>query len=461
MGFHIRRFFSRRDGNVAIVVALCALPMLMVTAMGVDYGMAADRQIKLNAFADAAALASVTPTMMAGTTTAAVTAAQNTFNAQASTLSNVSYSPSNLTVTISTTGALRTTTVAYKTTYSMMFPHVFGASTITLQGSSTANAGMAPNIDFYLLLDSSPSMAIAATQADITTMVNNTSSQGGCAFACHETNPAVDNLGNAKNVTCTTGTKSFPSGGEDNYALARCLGVTLRIDLLNQAAQNLMSAATTKEEQYNANAQSTTASTSCLKASQTTGCYRMGIYSFDVNFNAIQALTANLATATTSAANVSMLTVYANNYLTSSNQNSDADTNYDNAMKNITAVMPNPGSGTTATGDTPQEVLFFVTDGVEDESVSGGRQQSLMNNSYCTTLKNKGIRIAVLYTEYLPLPTNSWYDTYIQGFQANIGTTPQSCASPGLYYEVQTGGDISGALTSLFQLAVQSAYLSK
>ena len=29
--------------------------------------------------------------------------------------------------------------------------------------------------------------------------------------------------------------------------------------------------------------------------------------------------------------------------------------------------MPTPGNGTNVAGDKPQEVLFFVTDGVEDE----------------------------------------------------------------------------------------------
>jgi hypothetical protein len=65
--------------------------------------------------------------------------------------------------------------------------------------------------------------------------------------------------------------------------------------------------------------------------------------------------------------------------------------------------MPNPGGGTRIAGDTPQEVLFF-TGGVEDETVNGSRVQSLMDPSYCTTIKNRGIRIAVLYTTYGPLP---------------------------------------------------------
>jgi hypothetical protein len=59
--------------------------------------------------------------------------------------------------------------------------------------------GDPPKIDFYLLLDNSPSMAVAATPADVTT--NATSSQGGCAFACHESDPAADSLGNPEEST--------------------------------------------------------------------------------------------------------------------------------------------------------------------------------------------------------------------------------------------------------------------
>jgi hypothetical protein len=130
-------------------------------------------------------------------------------------------------------------------------------------------------------------------------------------------------------------------------------------------------------------------------------------------------------------------------------------------MNGVNTAMPAPGNGSNIVGDKPQEVLFFVTDGVEDENVSGTRQESLMDNGWCTTIKNRGIRIAVLYTEYLPLPTNPWYMSHISSFQPNIGTTLSACASPGLYFKVQTGGDISGALSTLFEEAVQSAYLAQ
>jgi Flp pilus assembly protein TadG len=424
----LHRFMRDRTANVAMIFALASVPMVFLTGMGIDYTMAADRRVQLNSAADAAALAAVTPSMMAQSVSTATTTAQNTFNAQASAVSGVTYLAKNVSVAITTSGSVRTVTVSYTASSANSFPSVLGQQTITISGSSQSTAGLAPNIDFYLLLDDSPSMAIAATQSGINTMVSNTASQGGCAFGCHESHPSADDLGNP--------------GGEDNYALARNLGVTLRIDLLSQAAQNLMTSAQSTE---NSNAAS----------------YRMAINTFDTTTNTIGALTSNLTTAQSEASTIGVLEVYDNNWLTSGNNNSDTDTNYDTAMKNINSAMPNPGSGTNVKGDTPQEVLFFVTDGVEDEMVSGSRQQSLMDNGWCTTIKNRGIRIAVLYTTYLPLPTNSWYNTYIASFQPNIGSTLQSCASPGLYYEVQTGGDISAAMIGLFQLAVQSAYLSK
>jgi hypothetical protein len=183
--------------------------------------------------------------------------------------------------------------------------------------------------------------------------------------------------------------------------------------------------------------------------------YRAAIYTFNTGFNTITALTSSLGVAQSQAANIQIYEVPYQNW------NNDAITNYTSAMTQINSIMPAPGGGTKSAGDTPQEVLFLVTDGVEDEMVGGSRVQSLMSNSYCTTIKNRGIRIAVLYTTYLPLPTNSWYMNNIAPFQPNIGTTLQNCASPGLYFQVSTDQDISAALAQLFNIAVLTAHLTK
>src|SRR6516164_2196183 len=245
----LSRFVRETEATVAVITAFSAIPLLFLIGAGIDYGVAVQRQAELNAYADAAALAAVTPAMMAQSVATATTAAQNTFNAQASTLSSVTYSSSNLQVTINTAGSVRTANVSYSATYQPSFASILGMTSIPVSGSSTATAGLPPNIDFYLLLDDSPSMAIAATQTDIDTMVTATPTQGGCAFGCHETYPQADNLGNPN--------------GEDNYALARNLNVTLRIDLLRQATQNLMTTAGSTERNNGAS-------------------YRMAINTFDV-----------------------------------------------------------------------------------------------------------------------------------------------------------------------------------
>jgi hypothetical protein len=153
----------------------------------------------------------------------------------------------------------RTATVTYTAQYNTFFSSVLNAATINLGGTSVATGGLPPNINFYLLLDDSPSMAIVAGSAGMQTLINHTQSQvdggaKGCAFACHESNPAADNLGNP--------------GGEDNYALAKNLGLTLRIDLVRTAAQNLMTTASNTMANSNAS-------------------YQMAIYTFDVALNTI------------------------------------------------------------------------------------------------------------------------------------------------------------------------------
>jgi putative Flp pilus-assembly TadE/G-like protein len=466
--------------TVLVLMAFSLLALATATAVGIDFARALSFKTALQGAADAAAIAGASVYLNAGYTKQATTAADAylttatnnlpTNNGVASTVALSADSPWTVTVTAS---------AAIKSSFTgLIMPNV------PVQVSAVAHAPTNPNIDFYLLLDSSPSMGIAATQAGITTMINNTQGQCdsppnggptcGCGFACHESDPGAESYylpTGTTNTTVTphqlcTATPSGPTppwplsgstkaayyycpmsgtgnpGGEDNYTLARNTGVTLRIDNLMTATQNLMTTAQTTETSNSAT-------------------YRVAIDTFDVAFNSIQTLTANLSTAQTSAGKIQQLEMYSNNHLVAGDNNQDADTNFDNAFSQINALMPNPGGGTTAQGDTPQEVLFFVSDGVEDEMVGGTRTYTTVNAATCNAIKNQGIRIAVLYTVYLPLPTNGWYNTYVSPIQPDIASAMQNCASPGLYFQVDTGGDISAAMTALFTTAIQSAYIAK
>lgn len=457
---HLPRFSADRRANVAMTFAIVVIPITFAAGMGVDYTMAARRQTKLDAAADAAALAAVTPAMLSETSSQAQTAAQNMFNAQASTITGVSaiVLTVNVTQSVSNSTVTQTAVVSYTAKSATAFAGVIGQKTLNIAGTSTATASTAPNINFYVLADASPSMAIPATTAGINAMMTATASspvngtnEGGCAFACHESDPAADDLGNP--------------GGEDNYALARSLGLTLRIDNLTTAIENL-------------------ASTAAATEASNSATYNLAIYTFDTNasasskrgggctygspLNTIAALTSNMTTASTDAANISLLEVYNNTgLLTSTCNDSDGDTDIDDSLTGMNSIMPTPGNGTSQKGDSPQEVLFFVTDGVEDYMNGGTRQISLLNTANCTAIKNrtssKGlpIRIAVLYLNYLPLPSNAFYTANVEPFQPNIAPTLQSCASPGLYQEVTTDQDISTALATLFINAVNTAHLTQ
>jgi Flp pilus assembly protein TadG len=429
---YVQHFRRDEGGAMALFAGLTAVPIIFAVGAGVDYSSANMAKSRLDAIADAAALAAVDHNAITGTASDAQTTATNVFNAEANAVNNVNVGTVNVTVTDSNTG--RTAVVSYSATKTNAFMGLVGIPSTTVSGQSHSAAGLSVNINFYLLLDNSPSMNIAATTAGINTMVSHTSAQGGCAFACHETNPSADNLGNPN--------------GEDNYTLAQNLGVVTRMQNLASATQALMSTASATE-------------------GSNTSQYQMAIYTFaNSGISTIQSLTSNMTTARAAAANINVLQVYDNNWLTKTNQNNDTDTNFESAMSAVNTIMPAPGLGTPAS--TPQEVLFIVSDGVDDEvasscsqSLDGNRCQAPFNTTWCTTVKNRGIQIAVLYTEYLPLPTNSWYNDWIAPFQTQIGPNMQNCASPGMFFTVTTDGDITAAMQSLFAQAISTARLTK
>src|SRR5581483_11748165 len=181
----------------------------------------------------------------------------------------------------------------------------------------------------------------------------------------------------------------------DNLTIARNNNITLRIDLVAQATASLMSTAQSTEATQN-------------------NTYKAAIYTFDYGFNTFYAPSglpsADLSTAASQAANnISLVMVDHQNCVVSGcSITTDYGTDIENALSSVNAIMPAPGGGSNQTGDTPQEVVFLVTDGVDDKMVSLSsscsgtplangskyRCQQPLNTANCTTIKNRGIRIA-------------------------------------------------------------------
>ncbi len=477
----LRAGLRNADGNMATMYALLA-PMLIFGAGGaIDYGRSAEIKSKLNAAADAAALAALTPAMMQQSNATAQGAAVSMFQGLADGVSGISGTSVTATASNGSTALVRNVTVSYSTSVTTLFGAVIGMSTMSMTGSSSASAQIPPNIDFYVLLDNSPSMSLPATSAGITEMQNLTSKQGGCAFACHQA--STNNADTAGNP-CADGTAPNQSSGEycdtthhgaqiDDYALARRNSVTLRLDELTSGMTTLLQTA------------STTAQSSQFS---TPPRYRFAVYTMDslwqIGLTQFMPLTTNYINQwATASAGFGVMKMYSNNNdcanaacsSSTTSPGGDVATSYDDSLGKLseTSYIPNPGNGTNQQGDRPQEVLFIVTDGVEDEEKSGSRIQEAINDlggapggnstgaNWCTTIKNRGIKIAILYTEYLPVPANSWYESYIAPVQSDIGPALQACASPGLFYDAAIGSDLGAALATLFNAVTQSGHLTQ
>jgi len=189
------------------------------------------------------------------------------------------------------------------------------------------------------------------------------------------------------------------------------------------------------------------------------------------------------------------------------------------ATTNTPAItkMAVPGNGLPVAGGAPEEVLYIVSDGMNDVAASGGsyptvpssglsascvgtstlytyygrpqfclgQTKDTSGNTYCTNIKNAGIRIAYLYLRYNTLNTNLgasqpsngyYYDIEPWQYPGNptdyhnsdfpgtytdeIEQSAINCASPGLEFTVDTGANITSAMAALFQKAVQTAYLA-
>jgi len=199
----------RRDGrgNVMAMTALAIIPLVFATGFGVDYSRAQRLQTKLNAAADAAVLAAVVPQMLNQTDAAAQSAAQNMFDQQVNGLSGLS--SISRTVTISSTqsgslGTLRVAKITYTAISSNIFSSILHVPTLPIGGSASASASQPPSINFYIALDTSPSMLLPTTTTGITNLTAGARWNGeqyyygrvdGCDFACHSNNMHQWNAG--------------------------------------------------------------------------------------------------------------------------------------------------------------------------------------------------------------------------------------------------------------------------
>lgn len=436
VGGALHRLRRDKRGNVFVILAFAILPIMTATGMSIDYALAARLQTKMSAAADAAALSGVTQPMMHEANVANIeSTVRRMFNAQVEGLRGLNYDASTLVVTVAETlGSVnrRTIEVRFSGTSNNSFIGLLGRDTLPLGGVAQTSATIAPDIDFYVMLDTSPSMAIPATTAGINTM---TAKTGGCAFACHQTD-----VSGGETVVHNGTRMSY-------YSYARAMNLQLRADLVSKAVEDLANVATDTGSQNGAN-------------------YRMALSKFSFNYTNIVASPSSPATVKSNASQATILPYCRNNQRVCGTGDDDQATNFTVAFDGALSTLPGTsGAGTGASGDTPKAFLFIVTDGMRDEA-SGGRRMGPIPTNQCQLIKDRGVKIAILYTEYLASAASDQWSIdnvrrpYLDAPE-KISPALTNCASPGLFYKVSTNDNISSALTAMFRQAIATPRLTQ
>jgi Flp pilus assembly protein TadG len=416
----IARFRSNKRGNVAVITALCCLPLIAAVGCVIDYTTASLVKTKLQAAADAAALATVSVNSSVITTAKGMsgngnvsggsTFATNFFNANLNASpANVGYTNLTPSATVSVSGTKMTATVSFTAKVPTYFMGVMGFSNTNISGSSTASYTMPTYINFYLMLDVSGSMSFPSTQAEQARLmaVNPDNLQGspgypqGCQFACHFSAQGACGQNAPSNpyqgpIPSTTSATNNGGGYCQGFIISR-LGTTPAtiptptspnpnnnitngnyVNWNNSQVTSCPTDGTTSCIQLRADAVGyavTTLLSTASAAEQVSNQYKVGLFPFIQYLygctsvtpcsasNAYVPLTTNLtgSTITNAAANLaSLLDTGTNSDLGS------GGTHFENALASMNSAIPSSAIGTGAGSSNAVPYIFIVTDGSQD-----------------------------------------------------------------------------------------------
>jgi hypothetical protein len=249
----------------------------------------------------------------------------------------------------------------------------------------------------------------------------------------------------------------------------------------------------------------TTLLTTAAASEQVTNQYQVGLYPFIQYLygctsitpcsgsSAYFPLTTNL-TATGSGSIKNAASNLASLLDTGANANlGSGGTHFENAFASMNSLITSVGTGTGSSNALPY--VFIITDGSQNYqtqwsgnwgSANGSGSWSSTTNipyqnsatvipkqspndepgstDYCSTMKNRGITIAVLYIPYQTISDPSTIfdneDGYANTNIQYIPTALQNCASTNFFYTASTPADINSALVSMFEQAISTAHIT-
>ena len=456
-----------------------------------------------------------------GTVSGGSTFADNFFNANLATApADTGYTSLTPTATVTRTGTTVTATISFTAQVPTYFMGIMGYNNITLSGTSTATYTLPTYINFYLMLDVSGSMSFPSTPAEQERLQavnpdNYTLYPNGCTFACHFTSQGAcaqseQRSGVPPSSYASTYNPS-PGGYCQGFTITR-LGTTPAACTSSTSCSNIVPADINWSNSQ-VSACGTAGTTSCIQlrtdvvgnavnalltqaASTESGDsisnqFEVGLFPFIQNLCTSSAGSSNscsvgLTTSLTGSTITSFASQLAN--LLDTGQNStlgSGGTHFENALSSMNTFISSIGTGSSASSPLPY--VFIVTDGSQDYQTQWGGNWSSQNygatasvpyqnsatvippnsvtySDYCTTMKNRGITIAILYIPYETIQNATTFasseDIYANNNIANIPPALQTCASPNFFYTASTPADIQSALVTMFEQAVSTAHIA-
>jgi Flp pilus assembly protein TadG len=455
-------FRSNKRGNVAIITALMAIPLVCAVGCVVDYSMASLIKTKLQAAADAATLATISHNSSVvstaqgmssgGAVSGGSTAAIDYFNANLSSApADVGYTNLSSAATVTLSGTVLTATVSFTAQVPTFFMGVIGDRNISISGSSTASYSLPTYINFYLMLDVSGSMSFPSTTSEQERLIavnpdNLGEYPNGCQFACHFTSQGACGQSNQGPYPAVgSATNPSPGGYCQGFLISR-LGTTpatitsgtnttngVNINWSNTPVSTCSTAGTTSCIQLRADAVGY-AVTALLSQASTTETndnisdqFQVGLFPFIQNLCTSAASSSNsCSVGLTTSLTGSTITTFATDLadLLDTGQNAtlgSGGTHFENALSEMNSFITSVGTGVSSSEALPY--VFIVTDGSQDyQTQSGGNWNSQnwtsnssvpyqnsatvippnteQNTNYCQEMKNRGITVAVLYIPY-------------------------------------------------------------
>lgn len=431
---HIANFLNGRNGNVATLFALMALPMIGTIGLAVDFGQILSARNKAQVAADAAVLQAggVAHDLIRSSdgSASAISAASEEgkrrgmllFEANAMQLGIPGASA---TVSVEKHGQTLSSRVQFSVESSNSIAKMFGFDRFRAAGTSVSSQTLPIYSDVHIAVDVSQSMGIAASQGEMLRLFNarvklknGNTQQTSCVFGCH----ALESNDHAESYS----------------DVAARLGIRLRIDVLRDATRKLVETARLE--------------------SRSDPIYRIALYAMGMNpaynkgdLNTLHALSVDFTSLSQAAGNISL-------GLSTGNGASDSYQNETVAKLDKSLLASGNGSSRVEA----KKYVIIITDGVRDVQSgtgclqTGNRCVSALEQTACSAMKNKGITVGVLYTTYLPprpFIGTDWYTIQVlnTGVAAKVQPALKDCASPGWFYEASDADAIDKALERMFR----------